>query len=42
MGSGHCRTAPDLTALLSEAGFQRTTEVATRRPLLTRLLVSTR
>lgn len=42
MGSGHCRSAPDLKALLSEAGFRSTAEVATRRPLLTRLLVSTR
>lgn len=42
MGSGRCRTADELTALLSEAGFRRSVEVATRRPLLTRLLVSTR
>jgi demethylspheroidene O-methyltransferase len=42
MGSGRCRTVGELTALLSEAGFRRSVEVATRRPLLTRLLVSTR
>lgn len=42
MGSGHCRTVAELTALLAEAGFQRIREVATRRPLLTRMLVSTR
>ncbi|KQO74431.1 methyltransferase [Methylobacterium sp. Leaf88] len=42
MGSGRCRSARELRALLSEAGFRRTVEVATRRPLLTRLLVSTR
>lgn len=41
MGSGHCRTREELTALLREAGFGQTREISTRRPLLARLLVST-
>lgn len=42
MGSGRCRTVPELTAMLREAGFSQTREISTRRPLLTRVLVSTR
>lgn len=42
MGSGRCRTAAELTALLKEAGFAGCREVPTRRPLLTRLLVCQR
>ena len=40
MGSGRCRTAMELTHLLSEAGFGRIREIPTRRPFLVRLLVS--
>ena len=40
MGSGRCRSPAELRALLNEAGFVGTCEVATRRPLLTRLLVT--
>lgn len=42
MGSGRCRTVPELTGLLREAGFGGIREVRTRRPLLTRVLVSTK
>ncbi|GJE17033.1 acetylserotonin O-methyltransferase [Methylobacterium marchantiae] len=42
MGSGRCRTPVELTALLTEAGFRECREIATRRPLLTRLLVCQR
>jgi len=42
MGSGRCRTVAELTAMLREAGFRHVREVATRRPLLTRVVVSTR
>ncbi len=42
MGTGRCRTAAELADLLAETGFGRVREVTTRRPLLTRLLVSTR
>ena len=42
MGSGRCRTVPELTALLREAGFTRIREAPTRRPLLTRVLVSSK
>jgi demethylspheroidene O-methyltransferase len=42
MGSGRCRTVEELTVLLAEAGFVEISELVTRRPLLTRLLVSTR
>ncbi|MCJ2081592.1 acetylserotonin O-methyltransferase [Methylobacterium sp. J-090] len=42
MGTGRCRTAAELTDLLTEAGFGAIREIPTRRPLLTRLLVSTR
>lgn len=42
MGSGRCRTAAELTSLLAEAGFDDVREITTRRPLLTRLLVSKR
>ncbi|TXM66616.1 methyltransferase domain-containing protein [Methylobacterium sp. WL69] len=42
MGTGRCRTAAELTELLTEAGFGGVREIQTRRPLLTRLLVSTR
>lgn len=42
MGSGRCRTVAELTGLLREAGFQHVREAATRRPLLARVLVSTR
>jgi demethylspheroidene O-methyltransferase len=42
MGTGRCRTAAELTQLLAEAGFGGVREVPTRRPLLTRLLVSNR
>lgn len=40
MGSGRPRTPKELMALLSEAGFSRSRLVATRRPLLTRLIVA--
>ena len=40
MGSGRCRSAGELTALLNEAGFSSVHERPTRRPLLTRVLVS--
>lgn len=40
MGSGRARTAPELAALLREAGFARVAEKPTRRPMLTRLLVA--
>ena len=40
MGSGRPRTPDELTAMLREAGFQRARVVATRRPLLTRLIVA--
>lgn len=42
MGSGRCRTVAELTDLLREAGFRHVREAATRRPLLARVLVSTR
>ena len=42
MGTGRCRTAAELARLLAAAGFGEIREVATRRPLLTRLLVSRR
>jgi demethylspheroidene O-methyltransferase len=42
MGTGRCRTVAELTALLTEAGFGGIREIPTRRPLLTRLLVSNR
>ncbi|MCJ2034296.1 methyltransferase [Methylobacterium sp. J-068] len=41
MGSGRCRTVAELTGLLHEAGFTTVREMRTRRPLLTRVLVST-
>lgn len=41
MGSGRCRTVSELTGLLNEAGFATVRELPTRRPLLTRVLVST-
>ncbi|NEU11072.1 methyltransferase domain-containing protein [Methylobacterium sp. BTF04] len=42
MGSGRCRTLDELSTLLVEAGFTGIREVPTRRPLLTRLIVSHR
>ncbi|MFC5553572.1 methyltransferase [Methylobacterium iners] len=42
MGSGRCRSLPELSRLLSEAGFVGVREVATRRPLLTRLVTAHR
>ena len=39
MGSGRPRTCAELTAMLKRAGFGRVREVATRRPIMTRLLV---
>ena len=40
MGSGRPRTCAELTAMLKRAGFGRVREVATRRPIMTRLLVA--
>ncbi len=40
MGSGRPRTCAELTAMLKRAGFSRVREVATRRPMMTRLLVA--
>ena len=40
MGSGRPRTSAELTAMLHQAGFGAVREVATRRPLLTRMLVA--
>lgn len=42
MGSGRCRSVAELTDMLHEAGFRHVREAATRRPLLARVLVSTR
>ncbi|UHC15066.1 acetylserotonin O-methyltransferase [Methylobacterium currus] len=41
MGSGRPRTATELSAMLTEAGFARVREHRTRRPMLVRLLVAT-
>lgn len=41
MGSGRPRTAAELSAMLTEAGFARVREHRTRRPMLVRLLVAT-
>ena len=40
MGSGRPRTSGELTAMLHQAGFGKVREVATRRPMQTRLLVA--
>lgn len=40
MGGGRCRSAEALTAMLIQAGFQNVRELATRRPMLARLLVA--
>lgn len=40
MGSGRPRTCAELTAMLKRAGFGRVQEVATRRPIMIRLLVA--
>jgi demethylspheroidene O-methyltransferase len=40
MGQGRPRTEGELKALLADAGFDRTRSVATRRPLLSRLLAA--
>ena len=40
MGSGRPRRAEELHAMLRQAGFAASTERATRRPLLTRLIVA--
>jgi demethylspheroidene O-methyltransferase len=42
MGSGRCRSLPELSRLLSEAGFAEARELTTRRPLLTRLVTARR
>ena len=42
MGTGRCRTAAELSDMLREAGFGRVRLVATRRSLLTRVLIATR
>ncbi|KQP58504.1 methyltransferase [Methylobacterium sp. Leaf108] len=41
MGTGRCRSPAELAPLLAEAGFARPREIATRRPLLTRLVTAT-
>jgi demethylspheroidene O-methyltransferase len=40
MGSGRPRRAEELHAMLRQAGFAASRERATRRPLLTRLIVA--
>lgn len=40
MGSGRCRTAEELEALIQRAGFTLVREVPMRRPLMARLLVA--
>ncbi len=42
MGSGRCRSPKELGELLAEAGFAQVREIATRRPLLTRLVTARR
>ena len=42
MGSGRPRSAAELTAFLTDAGFEAVRERRTRRPLLTRLLTARR
>ncbi len=39
MGSGRPRRAEELMALMREAGFSRVRPIATRRPMLARVLV---
>ncbi len=41
MGSGRPRTAPELTGMLREAGFQRIRAIPTATPLVTSLLAAT-
>lgn len=40
MGSGRARRVEELTAMLSEAGFDDAREISTRQPLLVRVLVA--
>ena len=40
MGSGRPRTAARLSQMLADAGFSRVRNLATRTPMLTRLIVA--
>lgn len=42
MGSGRCRSAPEIEGLLAAAGFQRTQTIATTNPLIATLVTARR